>query len=405
MAPQTAVSEGEGRAFDLLDAGDAFREDPYPTYRWLRDAAPVHRNPDGSYVVTRHADVDRVLVSPDMTTDKSVELRRAMGEGPILEYHLSAMVSWDPPRHTRIRRALAKAFTPRAMVKWEPFVRESVDELLSDAGQGGEMDLVGDFAAALPLTLICKMLGVPKTEKDRFRSWARSITTSLDPGVGPEVIAEANRHSEEWKAYFRNLIALRRREPGEDLVSMLLATDETDEPFSELALLHNLALLLSAGHETTTSLITNAVEACRNYPEEADRLRRQPELFESAVEEFLRFESPVQLGARRTTAAVTLSGVTIPPGQLIWTVQGAANRDEREFPDPDRLDVGRTPNRHLAFATGIHVCLGAPLARLEAKVALERLICDYPKLRLCGTPERFLRTRYRGFLRYAIALR
>ena len=248
------------------------------------------------------------------------------------------------------------------------------------------------------------MLGVAKTEKDRFRAWANSITSSLDPVVKPGVIEAANRHAEEWKTFFRDLIAQRRKAPSDDLISLLLKTEESEEPFSELALLHNLALLLSAGHETTTSLITNAVDLLFQHPGETQRLRTDPALFQSAVEEFLRFESPVQMGARRTTAPIRLSGGTVPAGELIWTLQGAANRDERQFPNADQLDVGRKPNRHLAFAFGIHACLGAPLARLEAKVALQRLICDYPNLRPDGTPERYLRTRYRGFSKYPIAL-
>jgi len=270
---------------------------------------------------------------------------------------------------------------------------------------GGEMDLVSDFASAVPLTLICKMLGVPTENRERFRGWASSITTSLDPGAKPEVITRANQHSEEWKAYFRDLIAARRRTPGDDLISLLLASHEGQEPLSELTLLHNIALLLSAGHETTTQLISTAVDLFFQRPDEAARLRANPGLSTTAVDEFLRYDGPVQLGSRRTTKPLALSGGEVPADSIVWTVQGAANRDERRFADPDRLDIGRTPNRHLAFATGIHVCLGAPLARLEAKVALEQLICGFPHLRPSGEPQRHLRTRYRGFARYPVAAR
>ena len=391
--------------FDLFDAGDAFREDPFPTYKMLRDLAPLHRNPNGSYVVTRYADVAAVLGASTTSTDKSVELREAMGDGAILEFQLSAMTTWDPPRHGKIRRSIARAFTPRAMAQWEPLVNDTVDQLIRNISVSGTVDLVHSFSAALPLALICKMLGVPTDDQIRFRDWARSINTSLDPGVKPDVIALANVHSEEWKAYFRELIALRRKEPGSDLISMLLATDEAEEPFSELALLHNIALLLSGGHETTTNLITSAVHSCFAFPDQADRLRRDRELFIPAVEEFLRFESPVQMGARKTTAPMELSGGSVPEGCTIWTLQGAANRDERQFADPERLDVGRALNRHLAFATGIHVCLGAPLARLEARVALERLICEFPNIAPAGPPERFLRTRFRGFKSYPVTMR
>lgn len=399
-----AVLEGSG-SFDLLKVDDDFRRNPYPAYRQLRDHAPLCVNSDGTYVVTRWSDVSTVLVSPDTSTDKSAELKKTMGEGPILEFQLSAMTTWDPPRHGRIRGALAHAFTPRAMARWVPMVEQAVDDLVHEAEERGTIDLVTDFAAVLPLTLICRMLGVSKAEKDRFRAWANSITSSLDPVVRPGVIEAANVHAEEWKAFFSDLIAERRRAPGDDLISLLLKAQETEEEISNLALLHNLALLLSAGHETTTALITNAVDLLFHNPAERERLRRQPELWETAVEEFLRYESPVQMGARRTTAPMTLSGGTVPAGSLIWTLQGAANRDERQFPDPDKLDVGRKPNRQLAFASGIHVCLGAPLARLEAKVALQKLTETFPKLAPVGAPTRYLRTRYRGFSHYPVSVR
>jgi cytochrome P450 len=396
---------GPGIDFDIFDAGDDFRENPFATYKTLRDHAPLLRNRDGSFTVTRHADVDAVLSASTVSVDKSDAYRRAMGEGPIFEFQTTAMTGWDPPRHGKIRKSLARAFTPRAMKQWEPLVRDTVDELLHECAEQRDVDLVDSFSSALPLVLICKMLGVTSGDRQRFRLWANSITTSLDPGIGPEVIAEADAHAEEWKAYFGELVAYRRRQPGDDLVSMLLSVDGEEEAFSDLALLHNLALLLSGGHETTTNLITSAVNGLLEHPDQAERLRRDPSLFGSALEEFLRAESPVQMGARRTTAPLELSGGTVAADTLVWTLQGAANRDERVFDNPEQLDVGRTPNRHLAFATGIHVCLGAPLARLEARVALERIVTDFPDLHRTGPYERHLRTRYRGFRHYPVAMR
>ena len=398
-------AEAVGRApFNLMDAGDDFRTSPYATYRMLRDEYPLLQNPDGSYVLTRWQDVDAVLRSHDTTVDKSEAYRKVMGDGAILEFQLGAMTTWDPPGHTKLRGSLAMAFTPRAMAQWEPLVRDTVDELLVKPRQNGSMDLVSEFSAALPLTLICKMLGVPTENSSRFRGWARSITSSLDPGAKPDIITLANQHSEEWKEFFRGLMAARRKNPGNDLISMLLTTDQGEEAFSEVTLIHNIALLMSAGHETTTSLIANAIDALIENPDQAERLRKNPELITTAVEEFLRYDSPVQMGSRRSIAPITVSGGTIPANSYIWTVQGAANRDEREFRDSDRLDVGRTPNRHIAFATGVHVCLGAPLARMEARFALERLVNEFPNLRRASAPERFLRTRFRAFTKYPVLL-
>lgn len=391
-------------AFNLRDADDDFRRDPYPTFKELRDKRPLFQNPDGSYVVTRYADVDKLLTTADVSVEKSAEYRKTMGDGAILEFQLSAMTTWDPPAHGQLRGALASAFTPRAMQRWDGFVRETVDELLVEPRRTGHMDLLQDFSAALPLILICKMLGVPTDNTARFRAWAGSITTSLDPGATPEIIKLADQHSEEWKIFFRELIEDRRRRPADDLISMLIANQPADAPFTEETLIHNIALLLSAGHETTTALICNAVDNLLTFPDQAERLRENPKLFTSAVEEFLRYDAPVQMGTRKTKKPIEVSGGTIPEGVIVWTVQGAANRDERQFPDPDTLDVGRSPNKQLAFATGIHVCLGAPLARLEAKVALERLVQEFPKLCLSGEPKRYLRTRFRCFANYPVSL-
>lgn len=391
-------------AFNLRDADDDFRRDPYPTFKELRDRRPLFQNPDGSYVVTRYKDVDKLLTTADVSVEKSAEYRKTMGDGAILEFQLGAMTTWDPPAHGKLRGALASAFTPRAMQKWDGFVRETVDELLVEPRKTGHMDLLQDFSAALPLILICKMLGVPTDNTARFRAWAGSITTSLDPGATPEIIKLADQHSEEWKIFFSELIEDRRKRPTDDLISMLIANQPADAPFTQETLIHNIALLLSAGHETTTALICNAMDNLLTYPDQAERLREDPALFTSAVEEFLRFDAPVQMGTRKTKVPIEVSGGTIPAGVIVWTVQGAANRDERQFPDPDTLDVGRTPNKQLAFATGIHVCLGAPLARLEAKVALERLVQEFPKLHLSGEPKRYLRTRFRCFANYPVSL-
>lgn len=392
-------------AFNLRDADDDYRRDPYPMLKQLRDTRPLFQNPDGSYVVTRYEDVDMLLTTSDVSVEKSAEYRKIMGDGPILEFQLSAMTTWDPPAHGRLRGALAAAFTPRAMLRWEGLVRETVDELLKGPRESGKMDLLQDFSAALPLTLICKMLGVPIDNTSRFRAWAGSITTSLDPAATPAIIALADRHSTEWKAFFGELIEQRRREPGDDLISMLIANQPKDAPFTQETMVHNIALLLSAGHETTTALICNAIDNLLIFPDQAERLRKDPSLFTNAVEEFLRFDAPVQMGTRKTLKPIKVSGGTIPAGVIVWTVQGAANRDERQFPDPDVLDVGRkNANKNLAFATGIHVCLGAPLARLEAKIALEALVQEFPRLCRTGEPERHLRTRFRCYAHYPVSL-
>lgn len=391
--------------FNLRDTDDDYRRNPYPMLKELRDKRPLFQNPDGSYVVTRYADVDKILTSNDVSVEKSAEYRKIMGDGPILEFQLSAMTTWDPPAHGKLRGALAAAFTPRAMRTWEAMISETVDDLLVEPRKTGKMDLISDFSAALPLTVICKMLNVPTDMWTRFRAWAGSITTSLDPAAGPDIIALADSHANEWKEFLGAQLNDRRKNPGEDLISMLLANQPADEPFSDETIIHNIALLLSAGHETTTALISNGIDNLLDFPEQAERLRKDPSLFTNAVEEFLRYDAPVQMGTRKTLKPIEVSGGTIPAGVIVWTVQGAADRDERMFPNPDVLDVGRkNANKNIAFATGIHVCLGAPLARLEAKIALERLVLDFPKLCRDGEPTRHLRTRFRCFGQYPVLL-
>lgn len=391
--------------FNLRDTDDDYRRDPYPMLKQIRDKRPLFQNPDGSYVVTRYEDVDKVLMSSDVSVEKSAEYRKIMGDGPILEFQLSAMTTWDPPAHGKLRGSLAAAFTPRAMKTWEGMIAETVDELLVEPRKTGKMDLISDFSAALPLTVICKMLNVPTDMWTRFRAWAGSITTSLDPAAGPEIIKLADQHANEWKEFLGAQLADRRKNPGDDLISLMLANQPKDAPFSDETIIHNIALLLSAGHETTTALISNGMDNFFDFPEQAEILRKDPSLFPNAVEEILRFDGPVQMGTRKTLKPIEVSGGTIPAGVIVWTVQGAADRDERMFPDPDKFDVTRkNANKNIAFATGIHVCLGAPLARLEGRIALERLVLDFPKMCRDGEPTRYLRTRFRCFEKYPVRL-
>ncbi len=391
--------------FNLRDTDDDYRRNPYPMLKQIRDQRPLFQNPDGSYVVTRYEDVDKVLMSSDVSVEKSKEYRAIMGDGPILEFQLSAMTTWDPPAHGKLRGSLAAAFTPRAMKNWEGMIAETVDELLVEPRKTGRMDLISDFSAALPLTVICKMLNVPTDMWTKFRAWAGSITTSLDPAAGPEIIKLADQHANEWKDFLGEQLNDRRKNPGDDLISLMLANQPKDEPFSDEVIIHNIALLLSAGHETTTALISNGMDNFFDFPEQAEILRKDPTLFANAVEEILRFDGPVQMGTRKTLKPIEVSGGTIPAGVIVWTVQGSADRDERMFPDPDTFDVTRkNANKNISFATGIHVCLGAPLARLEGRIALERLVLDFPDMCRDGEPSRYLRTRFRCFNKYPVLL-
>jgi hypothetical protein len=387
------------RAFDLRDLPEAFYEDPFPTYHALRRWDPVHRGPDGSCFLTRYDDV--VAVYQDhhrFSSDKRVEFAPKFGDSPLYEHHTTSVVFRDPPDHTRIRRLFAPAFTPKALAALEPRVVRLVDALLDRAAAGGGFDVVEDFAAALPIALIGDMLGVPAGERRPLRGWSLAILGALEPAPGTERVDAGNRAVEEFKEYLRRLIAERRRRPSTDpgeILSALLAAEDAGDRLTEVELLHQCIFLLNAGHETTTNLIANAVVSLLEHPAEHARLRAEPGLLPSAVEEFLRYQSPNQLGNRRVVADAEVSGVTLPVGTLVTLGIGAANRDPAQFPDPDRLDLGRAPNRHLAFITGIHACAGMWLARMEGRVAIGRLVARFERMRAAGKAVRAPRARFR----------
>jgi cytochrome P450 len=387
-------------AFDLRELPDDFYEDPFPTYDRLRRWDPVHRCPDGSYFLTRYDDV--VAVYQDhhrFSSDKRVEFAPKFGDSPLYEHHTTSVVFRDPPDHTRIRMLFAPAFTPKALAALEPRVEQLVDGLLDRAAARGGFDVVEDFAAALPVQLIGDMLGVPTDERGSLRGWSLAILGALEPVPGPERLQAGSRAVEEFKAYLRRLIADRRRRPSTDpgeILSALLAAEDAGDRLTEIELLHQCIFLLNAGHETTTNLIANAVVSLLEHPGEHARLRAEPALLSSGVEEFLRYQSPNQLGNRRAVTEATVGGVLLPPGTLVTLGIGAANRDPAQFADPDRLDLARAPNRHLAFITGIHACAGMWLARMEGRVAIGRLVRRFERLRAAGKPVRARRARFRA---------
>ena len=386
-------------ALDLRALPDDFYDDPFPHYHRLRRWDPVHRGPDGSYFLTRYDDV--VAVYQDHHTwssDKRVEFAPKFGASPLYEHHTTSVVFRDPPDHTRIRKLFAPAFTPRALAALEPRVARFVDGLLDRAAARGGMDVVEDFAAALPVQLIGDMLGVPREERGPLRGWSLAILGALEPEPGPRRLEAGSRAVDEFKGYLRRLIADRRRRPSTDpgeILSALLAAEDAGDRLTELELLQQCIFLLNAGHETTTNLIANAVVSLLEHPREHLRLRAEPGLITTAVEEFLRFQSPNQLGNRRAVREAVLGGVAMDAGTLVTLGIGAANRDPAQFPDPDRLDIGRTPNRHLAFITGIHACAGMWLARMEGRAAIGRLVARFPNLRAAGPPVRAHRARFR----------
>jgi hypothetical protein len=402
------------RNFDIKRLDPSFLADPFSIYRALREHDPVHRMPDGSYFLSRYDDCAAVYRDPEAwSSDKKIDFKPNLGDSSLYEHHTTSLVFNDPPYHTRVRKLLAPAFAPRALKALQPRIEALVDRLLDRAAARGQIDLIGDFAAAIPLQLIGDMLGIPDDERGPLREWSLAILGALEPVLSPEQFGRGTTAVEEFKFYLRDLIKRRSRERATDeaeILSKLIAASELSpagvpgERLTELELLHNCIFILNAGHETTTNLIGNGVDLLIRRPEAMRDMRAHPELIETAVEEFLRLESSNQLGNRRAAKDTELGGVAMPHGTYIHIGIGAANRDPAQFQEPDRLDIRRHPNRHLAFGTGIHACAGMPLARMEAQVAIGRLVRRFATIERAGEFVRGGRARFRGFLHYPLRL-
>ena len=394
--------------FDLRVLPAEFYENPYPFYHALRRHDPVRLMPDDSYFLTRHEDVVAVYRDPRrFSSDKKDEFGPKYGATPLYEHHTTSLIFNDPPLHTRVRRLIAGALTARVIAEMEPGVENLVANLLDRAAERGKIDLIDDFAALIPIEVIGNLLDVPHEARGSLRGWSLAILGALEPAPDAAMLASGNRAVAEFLAYLGDLIAARRARPGDparDILTRLILGEADGARLDESDLLHNCIFLLNAGHETTTNLIGNALHALCEFPKERERLRAEPALMASAIEEFLRFESPVQLGNRRTLAASEIGGVAISEGALITLCIGAANRDPAQFPDPDRLDLARTPNRQVAFGFGIHQCAGLNVARLEARIALTRFLERFPRYALSAAPVRGGRARFRGFLALPVTL-
>jgi len=404
-----AFSAGVAACFDLAALTPEYFANPYPFYRALREHEPVKRMPDGSWFLTRYDDILPVYRDPKVfSSDKRKEFGPKYGPSPLLEHHTTSLVFNDPPLHTRVRRLILSALSQRHIAAMEPGLVTLVDGLLDAMAGKRRVDLIEDFAAAIPIEIIGNLLGVPRAERGPLRGWSLAILGALEPVLTPERAASGNTAVLEMLAYLSALVSQRRARPGDpdtDVLTRLIEGEHGNanevEQLTENELLHQCIFLLNAGHETTTNLIGNALHALTLWPSERERLVANlgdAALVKSAVEEFLRFESSNQLGNRMTTQETVVGGVTLPPDSRITVCIGAANRDPAQFPDPDRLDLAREPNKHLAFAHGIHMCAGMNLARLEARVALSRFLARFPGYALDGEPTRGGRARFRGFL-------
>jgi len=388
--------------FDIEKLTPEFYIDPYPTYRALREHEPLKHMPNGSYFLTRYDDLVSAYKNTRLfSSDKKREFAPKYGNSLLYEHHTTSLVFNDPPAHTRVRRLIMGALSPRAIAGMEPDLIALVDRLLDALAVKGHVELIEDFASAIPVQVIGNLLDVPMEEREPLRDWSLAILGALEPVIGPEVFARGNDAVKDFLAYLEILVARRRAKPGNperDVLTRLIQGEDNGERLTAGELLHNCIFLLNAGHETTTNLIGNGLVALSRNPAEKRRLIENPALIKTAIEEILRFESSNQLGNRMTTEPVELGGIKLAAGTPVTLCIGAANRDPAQFADPEALDVARAPNRHLAFGTGAHQCAGMALARLEGAIAISRFLARFPGYVLSAPPVRGGRVRFRGFL-------
>jgi cytochrome P450 len=351
----------------------ANRPDPYPLFNQLRDAGPFPIMDGAITVLGTHERCTAILRDPAYSSDRSRTLLPRRFDRDEDERGAASFLSLDPPDHTRLRRLVSKAFTPRVIAALEPRIRQIVDEQFAEFAPTGSVDIVSQLAYPLPVRVISELLGVPEADHGRFEEWSRWLVRGLDPVMAvtdPAEIAEIEKSQQDFQAYFADLIAARRREPGEDLLSRLVLIEEQGDQLTEAELIATCTLLLVAGHETTANLIANGVLALLRNPGQLAALRADPALITSTIEEVLRYDPPVQLTTRVVRSPTPLGDVVVPTDGVLLMLLGAANRDPAVFAEPDRFDITRDARQHLSFAAGAHFCLGAPLARLEATVAL-----------------------------------
>jgi pimeloyl-[acyl-carrier protein] synthase len=393
----------------LIDFRDAaFQLDPYPTYERLRQTGPLHKDPYGIWLVTRYEEVNALLRSSKLGRDiKQWSLYQyvrpfvadSVMEGTVEQW----MLMVDGAVHTRLRRLVARAFTPPVVAVMRTHIEAIADELIAPLKQQKNFDLMAQFAQPFPVRVICSVLGLPASDFASTKAWSDALSWMLEPAPPRERRDAASRAVEDMLHYLRAKVAQCRKAPGDDLLSLLISHEQGDQ-LTEDELLGNLMLLFVAGHETTSNLIGNGMHALLRNPDQLQRLRNDQSLMKTAIEEMLRFDGPVNITARITHEKIEVAGKKIPKGELLYCLTGGANRDPEVFADPNHFDIGRTPNPHLTFGGGVHYCIGAPLARLEAEIAFGRLLAAWPDLQIApdGAAWRSL-VNLRGLERLVIA--
>lgn len=391
--------------FDSLLSSEAFNENPYPVYHQMRNEAPVYWSDAwGCWMLTRYQDITWTLQDYQTFTSlgrltASMDLPEPLWEKvePLVRHYSQGLINVDPPDHTRMRKLVHMAFTPRTIRKMQSYIQDIVERLIDEQIERGEMDVIWDFSYPLPITVIAEMMGIPLEDHAKFKAWSGEIVGFMaTPKPTAQILLKSQDALLAMQQYFRDIYAKRRQQPEDDLITALVRAELEGDKLTEEEMVSSCVTILIGGHETTTYLIANGMYALLQHPDQLRRLRDNPDLADSATEEFLRYDGPFQRNRRIATRDVQLGDVTIEKDQLIMQLLGAANRDPAHFPDPDALDITRSPNKHLAFGYGPHFCLGAPLARLEAPTAFRVLLQRLKNIRLAHDSLEWNNALFRG---------
>ncbi|NKB38585.1 MAG: cytochrome P450 [Gammaproteobacteria bacterium] len=395
--------------FDPRDLPDDFYVNPYPYYSLVQEHDPVHLCGDGSYFLSKHADLHKVYRDPKTySSDKRDLFKPLFGDTLLYEHHTTSLVFNDPPLHTHVRKAIGDALSQKTIVAMESGLREIDEDLLKNLENQATFDFVEDFASIIPIEVISNLLRVPQQDRDQLRRWAVAILGALEFNLPKERFELGNQCVAEFLDYLQDFVADRKRnlsDDDDDILSRLIRWEDDGFKLSDTQLYHQIIFLLNAGHDTTTNLIANGVYSLLTHPDQKQILITEPGLINSAVEEFLRFESPVQLGNRMTTKEVEIGGIKIPQNTNLHLGIGAANRDPDVYKKPAQLDVARNPRNHHAFAGGIHLCAGLNVARLEARIAIPAIFERFPDLHLAGDAHYDRRARFRAPLTMPVTIK
>ena len=385
-------------SFDLYNPPSDFINNVYKYYNLLREKSPIHKNSDGSYILTRYKDLVGVYRNFKVwSSDKRTEFGAKFGSSPLFEHHTTSVVFVDPPDHTRIRKIFQQAFTPKSILGLERNINKLVDSYLVMMHAKKKFDFVSDFSFRLPVDVVCSVLGVPSEDRHLIRDWAHKILGALEPKLTHKQFNEGSSAVINFKQYLKDQIKFRKTHKdinkADEVLSLLIEAEGLE--LSETELLHQCIFMLNAGHETSTNMLSHGLNELINHKDQYKLLQKEPERIDTAIDEILRFQPPIQINNRRCLEKTKLGDVVVPEGTSVHMIIAGANRDPLQFFKPETFDISRSPNRHLSFGLGIHICAGINLARVEAKVAFQSLMSSFREINLLKKPKVANRIRFR----------